>query len=213
MITSLRRFAALAALAVAPLAAAADLVGDPYHLPTCIVSGEKFGPESVTVVLEGMKDPLQNGRQLKFCCPKCEAAFKADPAKYLTDLDARIVAAAPAYPLQTCLVMSDEKLESDAKTVVYGNRVYRLCCKKCVGRFGREPAKWAAEYEKQVIAAQKPGYPLAACPISGRPLGDGAIDLVIGTRLVRVCCPGCVGPVKADPAAAFAKVDAAAKKG
>jgi hypothetical protein len=28
---------------------------------------------------------------------------------------------------------------------------------------------------------------------------------------VRACCPGCVGPIKADPAAAFAKVDAAKK--
>ena len=31
----------------------------------------------------------------------------------------------------------------------------------------------------------------------------------VNGRLVRVCCAGCVGPVKADPAAAFAKVDAA----
>jgi hypothetical protein len=33
--------------------------------------------------------------------------------------------------------------------------------------------------------------------------------MVLQGRLVRVCCAGCVGPVKADPAAAFAKIDAA----
>jgi len=105
--------------------------------------------------------------------------------------------------------MKDEVLESDAKTVVYQNRVYRLCCKKCVGRFERDPAKWAKEYETQVIATQKGSYKLGTCPISGKPLGEGAVDIVVQGRLVRACCQGCVGPVKADPAAAFAKIDAA----
>jgi YHS domain-containing protein len=192
--------------------AGTPMVGDPYPLDTCIVSGEKLGADATVVVLSGQRDPLQNGRQLKFCCPKCEAAFAAEPAKYVRDLDAKIIAAqARSYPIDHCLVMPDEKLDDGAKTVVYGNRLYRLCCPKCVRKFGQDPAKWAAAYEKEVIAAQKPGYPLATCPISGKPLGDGAVDVVIGSRLVRACCPGCVGPIKADPAAALAKVDAAKK--
>ena len=193
-------------------AAAATMVGDPYPLDTCIVTGEKLGADATVVVLSGQKDPLQNGRQMKFCCPKCEGAFAAEPAKYLRELDAKIIAAqSKSYPIDHCLMMADEKLDDGAKTVVYGNRLYKFCCPKCVRKFAQDPAKWSAAYEKEVIAAQKPGYPLATCPISGKPLGDGAVDVVIGSRLVRSCCPGCVGPIKADPAAAIAKVDAAKK--
>ena len=193
-------------------AAAAAMVGDPYPLDTCIVSGEKLGPDAKVVVLSGQNDPLQNGRQLKFCCPKCEASFAAEPAKYVRELDAKIIAAqSKSYPIDHCLMMADEKLDDGAKTVVYGNRLYKFCCPKCVRMFGKDAAKWSTTYEKEVAAAQKASYPLATCPISGKPLGDGAVDVVIGSRLVRACCPGCVGPIKADPAAAFAKVDAAKK--
>jgi len=196
----------------APAAPAPAMVGDPYPLDTCIVSGEKLGADAKVVVLSDQKDPLQNGRQMKFCCPKCETEFAADPARYVRDLDAKIVAAqGKGYPIDHCLMMRDEKLDDGAKVVVYGNRVYKFCCAKCVRKFGADPAKWSAEYEKEVVKAQKPGYPLDTCPISGKTLGDGAVDVVIGSRLVRTCCPGCVGPVKADPAAAFAKIDAAKK--
>lgn len=188
------------------------MVGDPYPLDTCIVSGEKLGADAKVVVLANQKDPLQNGRQLKFCCPKCEEKFAADPAKYIHDLDERIIASeGKSYPLDHCLLMQDEALKDDAKTIVHGNRVYKFCCKKCIRKFSADPARWAAAYDAAVIARLKPGYPLDTCPISGKKLGDGAVDIVIGSRLVRTCCPGCVGPVKADPAAAFAKIDAAAK--
>lgn len=218
MTTSLKtRFlilaAAIVALGGAAMTAAprnaSDYSGDPYPLDTCPVSGEKLGKDAVTVVLDGMKDSKLNGTQVKFCCPKCEASFKEDPAKYAAKMNEAIIKAAGPYPLKNCLVMKDEKLESDAKKVVYQNRVYEFCCKKCVSRFDKDPVKWAKEYETQVVAAQKPGYKLTTCPISGKPLGEGAVDVVIKGRLVRACCAGCVGPIKADPAAAFAKVDAA----
>ncbi|MCE2885039.1 MAG: hypothetical protein LW806_09105 [Planctomycetaceae bacterium] len=183
--------------------------GDPYPLETCPVSGEKLGADAVTTVLTGMKDKNLDGTQVKFCCSKCEAAFKADPAKFVPKMDEAIVKAAGAYPIDNCIVMTDEKLEDDAKTVVYQNRVYKLCCKKCVVRFSKDPAKFAKDFETAVIAKQKPGYKASTCPISGKPLGDGAVDVVVNGRLVRACCNGCVGPIKADPKAAFAKIDAA----
>jgi len=156
-----------------------------------------------------MKDTKLNGTQVKFCCAKCEASFKADPAKYTGKMNEAIVKAAGAYPLKNCIIMKKEALEGDAKKVVFQNRVYEFCCKKCVAKFEKDPAKYAKEFETEVIAAQKPGYKLTTCPISGKPLGEGAVDVVVKGRLVRACCAGCVGPIKADPAAAFAKVDAA----
>jgi len=200
--------AALAPLPTAP-ARSSDYSGDPFPLENCPVTGEKLGKDAVTVVLDGMKDTGLNGTQVRFCCPKCVEGFKADPAKYTGKMNDAIVKAAGEYPIKACIVMTDEVIESDAKIVVHHNRVYRLCCKKCVGRFEKDPAKYVKEFEARVIAAQKPAYKATTCPVSGKPLGDGAVDMVLKDRLVRVCCPGCVGPVKADPAAAFAKIDAA----
>ena len=156
--------ASLAALAGAAMTAAPNNAGsysgDPYPLDTCPVSGEKLGKDAVTVVLEGMSDAKLNGTQVKFCCPKCEASFKADPAKYTGKMSEAIIKAAGPFALKNCIVMKDEVLEADAKAVVHQNRVYRLCCKKCVGRFEKDPAKYVKEYETQVIAAQKPALPL-----------------------------------------------------
>ena len=199
---------ALLAMTAAVRPAATEFGGDPYPLDTCPVSGEKLGAEAVTVVLSGMSDKTLDGTQVRFCCPKCEATFKAEPAKYVGKMNEAIQRSAPAYPLKNCLAMKDEVLEDDAKVVVWQNRVYKFCCGKCVNKFKADPARFAKAYEAEVVAAQKASYAAKTCPISGKPLGDGAADVVVNARLVRTCCPGCVGAVKADPKAAFAKVDA-----
>lgn len=218
--TSRIRIALAAALSVAglamtavPLAApAGEFGGEAYPLDTCPVSGEKLGKDATVVVLADMKDPVLNGTQVKFCCPKCADSFRKEPEKYVGKMNEAIVAQAPAYPLGTCLLMGDESLEADAKTFVWQNRVYKFCCGKCVGKFKADPAKYAASYESKVAAAQKASYKATACPISGKALGAGAQDVVVSGRLVRTCCTGCVGAVKADPKAAIAKVDAPAAK-
>ena len=208
---ALAALAGLALAASAPLAGPATFGGDPYPLDTCPVSGEKLGKDAEVVVLEGMKDKLLDGTQVKFCCGKCAAKFKAEPEKYVGKMNDAIAKAAPAYPLKNCLVMADDEIDADAKSFVWQNRVYKFCCGKCISKFKADPAKFAKEYETKVVAAQKPGYKATTCPISGKPLGDGAVDVVVNGQLVRTCCGGCVGAVKADPKAAIAKVAAPAK--
>ena len=75
-----------AALAAAGTARAEDTKSEPkkdtYPLTTCVVSGEKLGGD--------MGEPVKfdyHGREIRFCCPGCEATFKKDPAKYLKILD------------------------------------------------------------------------------------------------------------------------------
>jgi len=213
MPTTIRFSAALALLAsLAGLAFAAPAAdsfgGEAFPLETCPVSGEKLGKDAVTVVLSGMKDKNLDGTQMKFCCPKCEAAFKADPAKYLAKVDEAIIKAAPAYPITTCLVMTDEGIDDSAKTVVFHNRVYKLCCKKCVARFEKDPSKYEKAYEAAVIEKQKAAYKATKCPISGEAIDANATDVVMSGRLVRTCCPKCAAKAKADPKGTLAKVDA-----
>jgi hypothetical protein len=206
--------ASIAGLAFTAAPAANDTFGgDAYPLETCPVSGEKLGKDAVTAVLSGMTDKKLDGTQMKFCCAKCEASFKADPSKFMPKVEEEIAKAAAPYALGTCLVMSDEGVDADAKTVVYHNRVYKLCCKKCVSRFNADPSKYEKAYEAAIVAKQKATYKATKCPISGADITPDSTDVVVGGRLVRTCCPKCAVKVKADPKTSVAKVDALAAAG
>jgi YHS domain-containing protein len=134
--------------------------------------------------------------------------LSADPAA-----DAKVVAAQlPSYPLTTCPV-SNEDLAAMGKPLdlVHEGRLVRLCCKSCVREFKKDPAHVLATIDTAVIKAQGATYPLKTCPVSGEELGSmGApLDVVHGTRLVRLCCKGCQKGFQKDPAKAMAQVDAA----
>jgi len=200
---------AFAGLALtAPPAATTSFTGDAYPLDTCAVSGEKLGKDAVTVVLSDMKDKNLNGTQMKFCCEKCVASFKADPSKYMPKVEEQIIKTAGNYPLGTCLVMTDEAVDAGSKTVVFHNRVYKFCCKKCIARFEKDPTKFQTSYEAQVIEKQKASYKAAKCPVSGEAIKADSADVVIAGRLVRCCCPKCAEKAKADPKGTLANIDA-----
>lgn len=118
----------------------------------------------------------------------------------------------PSYPLKSCPI-SKEKLGSMGKPIdlVVDGRLVRLCCKGCIKPVRKDPAAAIAQVDAAVIAAQGPTYPIKTCPISKKKLDSKGkpIDVVVGTRLVRVCCKGCIKAVKKDPAAALAPVNEA----
>lgn len=118
----------------------------------------------------------------------------------------------PSYPLSRCIV-SDEPLVAADGIIdyVYEGRLVRLCCKGCIKMLKKDPQKVVAALDEAVIEAQRPTYPLETCIVSGEPLGGmgEAIDYVHGTRLVRLCCKGCVKGFNKDVASNMAKIDAA----
>jgi hypothetical protein len=100
---------------------------DRYPLETCMVSGEKLG---------SMGDPINlvvGNRLVKICCAGCEKTVRANPAKYIDQLNkAAADAQRASYPLETCPV-SGEKLGSmgEPVEVVYAGRLMKLCCGGC----------------------------------------------------------------------------------
>lgn len=137
-----------------------------------------------------------------------EASAQDKAQKPAQTADAAVVKAQlPSYPLTTCPV-SGEKLENPVDAVAAG-RLGRFCCGDCAASFKKDPAKVIAKIDAAVVAQQKAAYPLKTCPLSGEALGDDAVNVVAGTKLVRVCCKRCEGAVKKDATKAMAKVDAA----
>jgi YHS domain-containing protein len=93
---------------------------------------------------------------------------------------------------------------------VYGGREVRFCCDHCLPRFEKDlEASWR-KIDEKMIEDQKPWYPLETCPVSGRPAGEKARELVHNNRLVRFCCERCPAAFAADPGKYLEALDKAA---
>lgn len=116
------------------------------------------------------------------------------------------------YPLTTCPV-SGEKLGGMGDPVVYDHngREIRFCCSGCIKDFKADPDKYIKPIDAEIVAQQKPNYPMETCVVSGEKLGGmgKVIDYVYNNRLVELCCGGCIGKLKQDPASYIGKLDAA----
>ncbi|MAW60603.1 MAG: hypothetical protein CMJ94_07185 [Planctomycetes bacterium] len=176
------------------------------------------------------------GHTIGFCCAGCDTKFLAwDEARKDAFVKTSLAAqqqpkpepkqepkeeqAKPAafvgdpYLLETCLV-SGKKLGSMGKPidVEVEGRAMKLCCKGCIKKLKAEPKKYLDALDRQIMEQQAALYPTKKCLISGELLfEDGeytGVDIVVKNRLFRVCCKRCASKVKADPAPAFAKLDA-----
>jgi YHS domain-containing protein len=195
-------------VAAADKAPQAAVASAPYFLATDPVSGEKLPAKPVVATW--------NGREFRFASEANRKAFEAAPDKYVGKVDkAMIEAAKPYYPTKECLV-SNEPLGSMGEPIdrIVANRLVRLCCKSCDDRLVKSQASVVKSLDAATVKAQKAAYPLKSCVVSGEPLGSmgDPIDMVVGGRLVRLCCKGCVDKLNADPVGYLAKVPASGKK-
>jgi YHS domain-containing protein len=116
-----------------------------YPLTACVISKEPLPAEGATV-------KMIDGREVRFCCEKCVAAFEKDPQASHKKMDEQIVEASKAsYPLKDCLV-SGEPLGGMGEPVKYvhrpTNQLVQFCCSSCVKQFEKNPAPYLAKLEK-----------------------------------------------------------------
>ncbi len=171
-----------------------------YALDTCPVSGEKLG---------SMGDPIvkkYDGREVRFCCGGCIGKFEADQGGYWEKIDDQIVTdQLRYYPTETCVVSGEPLVENGediATSMVYGNRLVRLCCKMCERQFKADPKKFIEKLDKATADAQRKDYPLGTCVVAGGELSSMGepVEMVVAGRLMRFCCAGCKPKVEANPA-------------
>ena len=180
-----------------------------YPLMTCVVSGEVMGGEMGEPI-----DVLHEGRLVRLCCKMCKKELEKDPAAVMAKVDAAIIAAqGPSYPLTTCPISGKELgAMGEPLNHIIGTRLVRLCCAGCVKGANEAPAATLEKINEALIAAQVKTYPLDTCLVSGESLTSKGkpVEFLYGTRLVRLCCKGCIKKVAADPQTFLAKLDAAA---
>lgn len=164
-------------------------IGDAYPLATCPVSGQKLGSMGEPIVKE------YDGREVRFCCDACPAAFEKDMEKYLAEIDKKIVEQQKEfYPLDKCIVTGDKLGSRGTIEYVNRNRLFRLCCKACVSMLEKNPGGQFKKLDKAVVKKQIDDYALDVCVVTGAKLGlmGDPIDYVHANRLVRFCCKGCI---------------------
>ena len=214
---TLRRFA----FTLCGLVSSAAFAGDPVNA-MCPIGKEPTVASAGTVEYKG--------KTIGLCCPGCGEEFLAWDVARKDEFIALALAGrepghehtpapaeegAPAwsdpYPLDTCPV-SGGKLGSMGDPVVktHDGREVRFCCDGCIAKFESDKEGHIAKIDARIVRDQTPFYPLAQCVVSGEPLTDGAVDLVYGNRLVRLCCAMCASEFKADPASHIAQIDKAA---
>ena len=174
-----------------------------YLLTTCPVSTRPLGSNVVFAMVDG--------RQVGFCCGGCKTRFNRDKDAYNKKIDEQIVKnQMHYYPMDTCIV-SGRKLGDNAVNHVAGNQLVRLCCKGCVDGFNDNKDKYLLQIDEMVVKTQSKDYPLKTCPVSDEALGSNAVDVVVGDRLVRLCCTVCKKSFDKDPARYMPTVDKAWK--
>lgn len=96
-------------------------------------------------------------------------------------------------PQTTCPVMGgkiNEQIFADHD----GKRVY-FCCAMCPKEFAKDPQKYIKKLGDQGVTVAKVQ---TTCPVMGGKINKDHYVDAKGNRIY-VCCPGCIGKIKADP--------------
>lgn len=207
-----------AAFLLAPAASAADPIN-----AMCPIGKEPIQASVPTITYKG--------HELGFCCPSCGDAFLAwDEGRRDAFVERALAGgkvagetadAPPAatggaadgpsapWPLDICIV-TGAKLGSMGDPIVktYDGREIRFCCAGCIPKFEAAPAAHWKKADAAIVAAQLRHYPLETCIVTGRPLGEGAVNHVHRNRLVRLADAEAAATFAADPATHLAALDA-----
>lgn len=177
-----------------------------YYLPTCAINTEEEMNPGRAVVME------HEGREVRFCCEGCVGTFEEDPAAALAKIDQMMIEdQLPLYPLTDCLVMEGHEMGDDAVNMIYKNRLVRFCCEGCIADFEEDPEKYLQRLDQAAAFQQGVEYPLAECAVAGHALADGEhpMQVVVGGRIIRLCCPDCMQELLRNPAEYVAMIDKA----
>lgn len=85
-----------------------------------------------------------------------------------------------------------------------GQRIY-VCCKGCIEPVNKNPDKYIKKLESEGVTVAKLQ---TTCPVMGGKINKKQYVDHDGKRIY-VCCPGCIGKIKADPEQYINKMEAA----
>lgn len=96
-----------------------------------------------------------------------------------------------------CAVMRNNPINTNLYVDVKGKRIY-VCCPGCIPKIKADPDKYIKQLEAQGITIEKAPMMQTTCPVLGGKINKNLYADVNGKRIY-VCCPMCIGKIKANP--------------
>lgn len=172
-----------------------------YQLVSSGQYQQKACPISGGAVSKGQSIKV-NGVQVDFCCGNCKA--KAAAAKDATgQIDLLFAKTAfnkgfePAKAEDIDLSkarcpMMDDEVSAEYVADYNGGKVF-FCCKRCVASFEKNPEKYAAAANAQMVATGQ--FKQTGCPFSGGALAANTA-VKVGGEEISFCCKNCKAKVE-----------------
>jgi YHS domain-containing protein len=187
-------------IAVGALQAAKE-EGEKKFKATCPVSGK---PAKEASVVEA-----KNGDKVYFCCDNCPKAYKANPKKFETKVNAQLLETGQV--VQVACPITGKPTKEETAVEIAGSKV-AFCCHNCEGK-----VKKADDDGKVKIAFAKAAFDKGfthqtKCPVSGKPI-NAEVSVEHKGKKVYFCCPGCPPAFEKDPEKFAAKLPQFAKAG
>ena len=135
-----------------------------------------------------------------FCCKDCLKKHQARPKKYTIKVAEQRKAMAALPKVQVTCPVSGKTVDEKVSIEHDGRKVY-FCCKDCVSKFKRNPAKYKAGLAGSYAYQTK-------CPVMGGDIDPAAFATLPDGKKVFFCCPGCDKKFLKDPAKYAAQPDA-----
>ena len=154
-----------------------------YPMYTCVVSGE--GLSLTTLAIE-----FYEGHLVLLANEPARQIFLSDPRTYWDILRQETIRSQQeTYPTSNCVV-SQEPLGSMGATIhhLHGMQLVELCCSRCVSTLNKTPERYLETLNEGYLDAGREVLDGMAvfCPVTQVPLGGEALELLWGTRLVRL---------------------------
>lgn len=154
-----------------------------------------------------------NGVDVSFCCPPCIKPYEENYEDYRRQIAGQIVLLELSYyPTDRCIVSGKElSKETEAIDYVLGNRLVRLENSSCIEKLNAEQEKYNQKLDYLIKDAERKDYPLKTCIVSGGPLNPDKtpFEVVVGNRLMKLCCGGCQGKIRETPYVYVKKINEA----
>jgi YHS domain-containing protein len=188
-----------ALVAVGGLKAAKEEAAKKEFKATCPVSGKPAGESHVVVA--------KNGDKVYFCCDNCPKAYKANPKKFDTKVNAQLLETGQV--VQVACPLTGKPTKEDTAVEIAGSKV-AFCCHNCEGK-----VKKADDEGKVKLAFAKASFDKGftrqtKCPVSGKPI-DPEHFVDFKGKKVYFCCPNCPAAFEKDPEKFVAKLPQFAK--
>lgn len=161
-----------------------------YEQKLCPVSGHEVA-SGCTLAIAGV--------EIGFCCDNCKAKVAAAAT---TEEQAAMVFANDVFEKcfakkeavislegLKCFLMPKKDVNPEKVVEYHGGKVF-FCCDGCVKRFSKDPEKFAAQANRQLV--QTGQFHQVNCPISGHPVNADQTAEIGGVK-VGFCCANCKG--------------------